>query len=393
MSTAPPKGLQDVVANESSICFIDGAKGILSYRGIDIHELADLSTFEETTYLLWNGALPTTAELNDFTHQLAAARQLPDDVIDFLNSVPKTASPMEVLRTTVSLLSIYDPDEKSHLHTANVRKSFRLTAQIAMIVAVFDRIRKGKEIVKPDTSLSHAANFLWMLNGAKPSETATRALDVALILHADHELNASTFAARVIAATLSDLHSAITGAIGALKGPLHGGANEAVMHLLYEIDKAGEDPVEHVRKMLAAKEKISGFGHRVYTTEDPRATHLRKMSHDLGADANPKWYEMSRAIELFVKEEKKLNANVDFYSASTYTTLGIDIDLFTPIFAISRIAGWCAHVIEQHDDNRLIRPRADYTGPAWPAPYIPMAQRSSATKIYPPGQPTSKPSA
>ena len=394
MSTAAPKGLQDVVANESSICFIDGAKGILSYRGIDIHELADSSTFEETTYLLWNGALPTTAELNDFTHQLAAARQLPDDVIDFLNSVPKTASPMEVLRTTVSLLSIYDPDEKSHLHTANVRKSFRLTAQIAMIVAVFDRIRKGKEIVKPDTSLSHAANFLWMLNGVKPTDTATRALDVALILHADHELNASTFAARVIAATLSDMHSAITGAIGALKGPLHGGANEAVMHLLYEIDKAGEDPVEHVRKMLAAKEKISGFGHRVYTTEDPRATHLRKMSHDLGADANPKWYEMSRAIELFVKDEKKLNANVDFYSASTYTTLGIDIDLFTPIFAISRIAGWCAHVIEQHDDNRLIRPRADYTGPAWPAPYIPMAQRSSATKTYPPGQAAnSKPSA
>jgi len=394
MSTAAPKGLQDVVANESSICFIDGAKGILSYRGIDIHELADSSTFEETTYLLWNGALPTTAELNDFTHQLAAARQLPDDVIDFLNSVPKTASPMEVLRTTVSLLSIYDPDEKSHLHTANVRKSFRLTAQIAMIVAVFDRIRKGKEIVKPDTSLSHAANFLWMLNGVKPTDTATRALDVALILHADHELNASTFAARVIAATLSDMHSAITGAIGALKGPLHGGANEAVMHLLYEIDKAGEDPVEHVRKMLAAKEKISGFGHRVYTTEDPRATHLRKMSHDLGADANPKWYEMSRAIELFVKDEKKLNANVDFYSASTYTTLGIDIDLFTPIFAISRIAGWCAHVIEQHDDNRLIRPRADYTGPAWPAPYVPIAQRTSATKAFPPGHAAnSKPSA
>jgi citrate synthase len=317
--------------------------------------------------------------LNDFSHQLAAARHIPDDVITFLESVPKTASPMEVLRTAVSLLSIYDPDAKSVLHTANLRKSFRLTAQIAMIVALFDRIRKGKAIVKPDTSLSHAGNFLWMLNGEKPSETATRALDVALILHADHELNASTFAARVIAATLSDLHSAITGAIGALKGPLHGGANEAVMHLLYEIDKAGEDPVEHVRKMLAEKQKISGFGHRVYTTEDPRATHLRKMSEDLGKDANPKWYEMSRAIELFVKEEKKLNANVDFYSASTYTTLGIDIDLFTPIFAISRISGWCAHVIEQHDDNRLIRPRADYTGPAWPAPYTAIEQRISST--------------
>jgi citrate synthase len=377
MSTAAPKGLQDVIANESSICFIDGDKGILSYRGIDIHELASKSSFEETTFLLWNGALPTSGELNDFSHLLAAARQLPDDVIAFLGKLPKTASPMEVLRTAVSLLSIYDPDEKSVQHAANIRKSFRLTAQIAMIVAIFDRIRKGKEIIQPDTSLSHAANFLWMLNGKKPSETATKALDVALILHADHELNASTFAARVIAATLSDLHSAITGAIGALKGPLHGGANEAVMHLLYEIDKAGEDPVEHVRKMLVNKEKISGFGHRVYTTEDPRATHLRRMSEDLGKDANPKWYEMSRKIELFINQEKQLNANVDFYSASTYTTLGIDIDLFTPIFAISRIAGWCAHVIEQHDDNRLIRPRALYTGPAYPAPYIPMAERSS----------------
>ncbi len=379
-TTSAPKGLQDVVANESSICFIDGGKGILSYRGIDIHELAQRSSFEETTFLLWNGWLPTAAELKEFAAKLAAARELPADVIDFLGKVPKTASPMEVLRTTVSLLSIYDADEKSYQHAANVRKSFRLTSQIAMIVAVFDRIRKGKEVVQPDTSLSHAANFLWMLNGEKPSETATRALDVALILHADHELNASTFAARVIAATLSDLHSAITGAIGALKGPLHGGANEAVMHLLYAIDKAGEDPVEHVKKMLANKEKISGFGHRVYTTEDPRATHLRKMSEDLGKDANPKWYTMSRAIELYVKDEKKLNANVDFYSASTYTTLGIDIDLFTPIFAISRISGWCAHVIEQHDDNRLIRPRAEYTGPAWPAPYTPMDERTGQAK-------------
>lgn len=388
MSTPAPKGLQDVVANESSICFIDGGKGILSYRGIDIHELAQKSTFEETTFLLWNGTLPTATELNDFSHQLAAARQLPDDVITFLRNVPKTASPMEVLRTAVSLLSIYDPDEKSVQRSANVRKSFRLTAQIAMIVAVFDRIRKGKDVVRPDTSLSHAGNFLWMLNGEKPTETATKALDVALILHADHELNASTFAARVIAATLSDMHSAITGAIGALKGPLHGGANEAVMHLLYDIDKAHEDPVEHVRTMLINKEKISGFGHRVYTTEDPRATHLRRMSEDLGKDANPKWYEMSRKIEIFVKEEKKLNANVDFYSASTYTTLGIDIDLFTPIFAISRISGWCAHVIEQHDDNRLIRPRADYTGPTYPAPYVPMAQRSTQARTL-----ASKPSA
>jgi citrate synthase len=383
MSLQAPKGLQDVVANESSICFIDGEKGILSYRGIDIHELAQKSTFEEITYLLWNGSLPTEAALKDFTHQLAAARTLPNDVITFLRSVPKTAGPMETLRTAVSLLGIYDPDSKATNHTANLRKSFRLTAQISMLVAIFDRIRKDLPIPQPDTSLSHAANFLWMLNGTRPTETATRALDVALILHADHELNASTFAARVIAATLSDMHSAITGAIGALKGPLHGGANEAVMHLLYDIDKAGEDPVEHVRAMLGNKEKISGFGHRVYTTEDPRATHLRRMSEDLGKDANPKWYEMSRKIEIFIKDEKKLNANVDFYSASTYTTLGIDIDLFTPIFAISRIAGWCAHVIEQHDDNRLIRPRAEYTGPTYPAPYVPMEQRTVQAHTLP----------
>ncbi len=376
MSNPAPKGLQDVVANESSICFIDGAKGILSYRGIDIHELADKSSFEETTCLLWNKKLPTATELTAFTKKLAAARDLHPDVIKFLRAVPKEASPMEVLRTAVSLLSMYDADEALVTHEANLRKSFRLTAQIAMIIAVFDRIRKGKDIVEADRSLSHAANFLWMLNGEKPSNTATRALDVALVLHADHELNASTFAARVIAATLADMHSAVTGAIGALKGPLHGGANEAVMRLLHAIDKSGDDPVEHVREMLERKEKISGFGHRVYTTEDPRATHLRKMSEDLGRDANPKWFEMSRKIEIFIKEQKKLNANVDFYSASTYTTLGIDMDLFTPIFAISRISGWAAHVMEQHDDNRLIRPRADYTGPAYPAPYVPIAGRS-----------------
>jgi citrate synthase len=378
MSTATlaPKGLEGIVATTSSICYIDGDAGVLSYRGIDIHELAARSTFEETTFLLWNGALPTSAELEAFTGELAAARTLPPEVVALLKSVPATATPMEVLRTAVSLLSIYDPDEKDSSHAANLRKSFRLTAQIAMIVALFDRIRKGESIVEADPELSHAGNFLWMLNGEKPSDTATRAFDIALILHADHELNASTFAARVIAATLSDLHSAITGAIGALKGPLHGGANEATMRLLYAIDEAGEDPVEHVRQMFASKQKISGFGHRVYHTEDPRATHLRRMSGELGkAAGNTKWFDMSQKIEAFVKAEKKLNANVDFYSASTYTTLGIDIDLFTPIFAISRIAGWAAHVLEQHDDNRLIRPRADYTGPSYPSPYTDIESR------------------
>ncbi len=376
-TSAAPKGLEGIVATTSSICFIDGDAGVLSYRGIDIHELAEHSSFEEICYLLWYGKLPSADELKNFSAELAHSRSLDPKILDLLRSVPTSAVPMEVLRTAVSLCSIYDADEKDSSHEGNLRKSFRLTSQISMIVACFDRIRKGKPVVEADRSLSHAANFLWMLNGEKPSDTATRAFDVALILHADHELNASTFAARVIAATLADMHSAITGAIGALKGPLHGGANEATMRLIFAIEKAGADPVEHVRGMFARKEKISGFGHRVYHTEDPRATHLRRMSGDLGRSAgDTKYFDMSQQIEAFVKEEKKLNANVDFYSASTYTTLGIDIDLFTPIFAISRIAGWAAHVIEQHDNNRLIRPRADYTGPAYPAPYVPVSERS-----------------
>jgi citrate synthase len=377
MSTAVAgRGLEGIVAANSGICWIDGEAGVLSYRGIDIHELAVKSTFEECTYLLWNGMLPNELALGEFQSQLALARHIDQRIIDMMKGFPKSATPMEVLRTAVSALSFYDADEKDNTHDANVRKAYHLTAQIAMVVAIYDRIRKGLDIVPPDRDLNHAGNFLWMLNGEKPSETATRTLDVALILHADHELNASTFAARVIAATLSDIHSAVTGAIGALKGPLHGGANEAVMRLLYQIDKSGEDPVEHVKGMLADRQKISGFGHRVYKTEDPRATHLRKMSEQLGKDAGmTKWYDMSRAIELYIKAEKKLNANVDFYSASTYTTLGIDMDLFTPIFAVSRIAGWAAHVIEQHDDNRLIRPRAEYIGPVYPSPYISMDKR------------------
>jgi citrate synthase len=377
MSTAvAAKGLEGVVAANSGICWIDGDAGVLAYRGIDIHELAEKSSFEETTYLLWHGKLPKAAELEDFNKTLTQARSLDPKVIDLLRSFPQTATPMEVLRTAVSALSVYDPDEADNTHDANVRKSFRLTAQIPMIVAIYDRLRKGKPVVEADLTITHAANFLWMLNGEKPSATAARSLDVALILHADHELNASTFAARVIAATLSDIHSAITGAIGALKGPLHGGANEAVMRMLFSIEKEGADPVQYVAKLLEAKKKISGFGHRVYHTEDPRATHLRKMSQELGqASGNPKWFEMSRAIEKYVLAEKKLNANVDFYSASTYTTLGIDLDLFTPIFAVSRIAGWAAHVIEQLDDNRLIRPRAEYIGPEYPVAYTAIGTR------------------
>jgi len=372
----PAKGLEGVVATTSKICFIDGERGVLAYRGIDIHELAHESNFEETCYLLWFGKLPTRRELRELRDRLAEERKLDASIISLLRTAPRHALPMDVLRTAVSAVSFYDPQEKSNDHTANVDKAIRLTSQIALIVSAYDRIRKGQPVVEPDRSLSHAANFLLMLNGKNPSMTAERALDIALILHADHELNASTFAARVTAATLSDMHSAITSAIGALKGPLHGGANEAVFHILEAIDTSGADPVEYVKGMLAQKKKIPGFGHRVYHTEDPRATHLRRMSRELGnSSGEGKWFEISRKIEEFVKADKKLNANVDFYSASTYHTLGIDVDLFTPIFAVSRISGWTAHVIEQLDDNRLIRPRAEYMGPEYPAPYVPIEQR------------------
>jgi citrate synthase len=326
--------------------------------------------------LLWFGRLPKADELRQLRARMAEERKLDAAIVDALRRVPKNVPPMDVLRTVTSALSYYDPENTKNDHDANVNKAIRLTSQIPMLVANYDRIRNGKPLVEADRSLSHAANFLLMLNGTAPSATAERALDIALILHADHELNASTFAARVVAATLSDMHSAITAAIGALKGPLHGGANEAVFKILMEIDATGADPVEHVKGMLAQKKKVPGFGHRVYHTEDPRATHLRKMSHDLGeASGNGKWYEYSDRIEHYIKGEKKLNANVDFYSASTYHTLGIAVDLFTPIFAVSRVSGWTAHVIEQLDDNRLIRPRADYIGPEYPQKYVGIESR------------------
>jgi len=379
MSTTatPPKGLEGVVAANSSICYIDGEKGVLAYRGYDIHDLAENSSFEEVCYLLWFGRLPTRAELHEFSLQLVRERKIDAQIVSLLRQAPKHALPMDVLRTMVSALSFFDPEEKANDAAANLRKSIRLTSQIAMVVAAYDRIRKGKPLVEPDRSLSHSGNFLLMLNGELPSETATRALDIALILHADHELNASTFAARVTAATLSDMHSAVTSAIGALKGPLHGGANEAVFKILEDIDRNGADPVDYIKGMLAQKQKVPGFGHRVYTTEDPRATHLRRMSRDLGySSGQAKWFDYSRSIEEFINAEKKLNANVDFYSASTYHTLGIELDLFTPIFAVSRISGWTAHVMEQLHDNRLIRPRAEYLGPEYPQKYVPVEQRS-----------------
>jgi len=378
MSTTTPtnRGLEDVVAGSSSITYIDGENGILAYRGIDIHELADNASFEEVTYLLWHGQLPTRAELVEFSLQLARERKLDAQIISLLRQAPRHALPMDVLRTIVSSLSFFDPEEKVNTKDANYHKAQRLFSQIAMVVAAYDRIRKGLPLIEPDRTLSHSGNFLLMLNGERPSETAIRALDISLILSADHEWNASTFAARVVAATLSDMHSAITAGIGALKGPLHGGANEAVFKILIEIDENGADPVEYVKGMFSQKAKVPGFGHRVYTTEDPRATHLRRMSRDLGySSGQTKWFEYSKAIEDFINAEKHLNANVDFYSASTYHTLGIDVDLFTPLFAVSRIAGWTAHVMEQLNDNRLIRPRADYVGPVYPAKWTPIDER------------------
>ena len=370
-------GLEDTIATSSAICHVDGDRGVLAYCGYDIHDLARHSTFEEVCYLLWHRRLPTRAELGDLQSQLAGARALPESILRLMRVLPAGDS-MDALRTLTSALAHDDPDARDASLQANYRKAVRLTGQLGTLVAALGRLNAGTGPIQPDPVLGHAANFLYMLTGERPDALARRAFDVALILHADHELNASTFAARVAAATLADMHSAIVGAIGALKGPLHGGANADVMRLLLEVGSGG--PVEKaedvVRVKLARKEKIPGFGHRVYRTEDPRATDLRQMSRDLGERAGqPVWFEMSRRIEALVKGEKKLNPNVDFYSASTYYALGIPIDLFTPIFAVSRVSGWTAHVLEQYAHNRLIRPRADYVGPEYPQRYVPVEQR------------------
>ena len=377
VDTKPKGGLEDVVATTSAICFLDGDRGVLAYRGYDIHDLARFATFEETCYLLWHGRLPNRAELGDLQSQLAAARALPEPVIRFMKMLPAVDG-MDALRTLTSILGHYDPDASDNSAQASYRKSVRLTAQIASLVATWGRMQHGGGIVQPDPAMGHAASFLYMLTGQRPSPIETRAMDIALTLHADHELNASTFAARVAAATLTDVHSAVVAGIGTLKGPLHGGANAEVMKMLIELgqDATPERIDSYVRGKFARKEKISGFGHRVYRTEDPRATHLRRMSKELGEKAgNTKWFEMSERIEGLVRSEKKLYANVDFYSASTYYTMGIAIDLYTPIFAVSRISGWTAHVLEQYANNRLIRPRADYTGPAYPQTWVPLDQR------------------
>jgi citrate synthase len=380
MSTSadkPKGGLEDVVATSSAICYLDGDRGVLAYCGYDIHDLAKSATFEEVCFLLWHRRLPTRAELGDLQSQLAASRALPEPIIRLMRSLPPVDG-MDALRTLTSALAHYDPNANETSPASQYRKAVALTAQVASIVATWGRLRAGGGPIAPDPAMGHAANFLYMLTGERPNATAIRAFDVALTLHADHELNASTFAGRVAAATLTDIYSAVVAAIGTLKGPLHGGANAEVMKLLLELGQtaSGERVDEVIRGKLARKEKIPGFGHRVYTTEDPRATHLRQMSRDLGKRAgNTAWFDISQRIEALVKAEKKLNANVDFYSASTYYTLGIPIDLYTPIFAVSRISGWTAHILEQYANNRLIRPRADYTGPAYPQRFIPLDQR------------------
>ena len=374
MSTTTGAGLEGVIAGESEICYIDGYAGILSYRGYNIHTLADHATFEEVVYLLWNGRLPKKTELAALKAELAAIRAIPQPVLDFLRSASK-AVPMDVLRTAVSMLSLYDPLARDNSPEANQTKAKKLMAQTPTIVSAFDRFRNGKDLVADDANLGLAANFLYTLTGKRPDEVMEHTFDVALTLHADHELNASTFAARVTAATLSDLYSSITSAVGALKGPLHGGANEDVIKLLLKVDSPGA-AATMAADILSQGKKIPGFGHRVYRTEDPRATHLRVLSEELGArTGHTGLFLKSQRIEQTVREEKKLNANVDFYSASTYYSLGIPVDLFTPVFAISRMSGWTAHVLEQYHNNRLIRPRAEYKGNPDGMPWIPMDSR------------------
>ena len=370
-------GLEDVVATSSGICFIDGARGVLAYRGYDIHDLATHATFEEVCYLLWHGRLPTRAELGELQSQFAEARPLPEGVLRLLRSLPD-AEGMDLLRTLASALAHYDADAADNSPTANYRKAVRLTAQLGSLVATLGRAAQGGGPITPDPAMGFAASFLYMLTGSRPDALSTRAFDVALVLHADHELNASTFAARVATATLTDIHSAVVAGIGTLKGPLHGGANADVMRLLLDLGAdATPDKIEStIKGKLARKEKIPGFGHRVYTTMDPRAVHLRQMSRDLGRRVGqPAWFEMSGRIEAIVKSEKQLNPNVDFYSASTYHALGIPTPLFTPIFAVSRCSGWTAHILEQLANNRLIRPRAEYTGPPVPQPWLPLDGR------------------
>jgi len=367
-------GLEGVVAATSSVGDVDGTNGVLIYQGYDIHDLAEHSTFEETVYLLWHGRLPTQGELEGLRRELADAAALPEEVLRMMRAFPRDAEPMDALRTAVSALGFYDAGARDLSREGALRTATRLTAQLPVVVAAFERLRKGEEPVAPRPGYNIASNFLYALKGSEPSEREARIFDVCLILHADHELNASTFTSRVIAGTLADMYGAVTGAIAALSGPLHGGANTNVMKMLLEI--GSPDRAEGwLKDALAQKKKIMGFGHRVYRTEDPRSVWLRKFSKEIGDEqGETRWYEILETLRAAMFREKKLYPNVDYYSGSAYYLMGIPLDLFTPIFAVSRISGWTAHVLEQYANNRLIRPRAEYTG-ARGLSYVPIGER------------------
>jgi citrate synthase len=371
------KGLEGIIANSTSLSDVLGKEGVLIYAGYDINELAGKATYEEIVYLLWHGALPNSAELDELKAKLRNERELPRGVVDFIKSTPRNANPMDVMRTAVSMLGLYDSglsDEDSR-QDADHRRAISITAKIGVIAAYFHRARQGLELPKVREDLGEAAHFLYLLNGTEPSPEAEKTLDVAYVLHADHGMNASTFSARVTIATLSDIYSAITSAIGTLKGPLHGGANEGVIHMLLEI--GSEDKVDAwIEEQLAQKKKIMGIGHRVYKVLDPRAPHLRTMAAKLSEElGEPKWIRMSERITEIMKQKKGLNANVDFYSATVYYSLGIPTDMFTPIFAIARTSGWTAHVLEQLADNRLYRPLSAYVGPPVGKKFVPIDER------------------
>jgi|ERR1700682_5560073 len=371
---APTAGLRGVAAASSSVSDVNGEKGELIYQGYNIHDLAQHSTFEEVVFLLWHKRLPNSAELGELKSALAEQYELPAEIIDLMRTFPREADPIDVLRTALSALEFHDQSARDLSPAASLKTATRLTAQFPALVATSDRLRRGLEPVTPSRDHNIATNFLHLLRGEVPSAHEAHIFDVCLILHADHEFNASTFAARVIAGTLATIYAGVTGAIAALSGPLHGGANTNVMKTLLEIGEV--DNVEsYIKKALAGKRKIMGFGHAVYRTEDPRATHLRRFSKELGERlGNTKWYEMSLKVEEVMKREKGLNANVDFFSASAYYSMSIPLDLYTPIFAVSRISGWTAHILEQYADNKLIRPRAEYVG-ARDLVYIPIDQR------------------
>lgn len=370
------KGLEGIIANSTRLSAVIGDKGQLIYAGYDINELAGKVSYEEVVYLLWNGKLPNKKELETCRDTLRSQRELPQDIVDFLKKAPKKAEPMDVIRTAVSMLGVYDPEmEKEATPELNKKRARSITAKIGVIAAYFHRARNGKDLPPVRDDLGEAAHFLYLMSGEAPSQEAADTLDVAFVLHADHGMNASTFSARVTIATLSDIYSAITSAIGTLKGPLHGGANEGVIQMLEEI--GSEDKVDaYIEDALAQKKKIMGIGHRVYKTLDPRAPHLQKMAVKLSTQlGDPKWINMSERIAKLMKEKKNLNANVDFYSATVYYSLGIPTDLFTPVFAIARCSGWCAHVLEQLEDNRLYRPLSEYVGEPVGKTVLPLDER------------------